>query len=405
MMRRPIWTIFYQFDPWGTSIGGIQTAIRACIRYAPEVFDLRLVGTASDRSHPIGQWRHDELDGRKLQFLPLFVSGDDNVRAKIPTTLSYTAALLGKRIEGDFHHFHRLEPALAARSWSGEKTYFVHNDVRAQMLTSARKDALLWQRFPSGYFALEQRILGNFDQILSCNRQSTAFYQERYPRLADRIHNFRLMLDTSLYHPATPAVVELERQKLATQLGLDPDTRFLLFAGRLHAQKDPLLLLRALRELDEPGVHLLMAGAGELENEIRRAIVQLDITGKVSLLGAVSRERMAVLHRACTLVVLSSVYEGLPLVVLEALSSGKPVVSTDSGDTPRILASGSGLISQDRTPAALASAMRTVLQHPNAFSLECCLEAAKPYQARTVVGAMADEMLERFEVSRAFDVA
>ncbi|UFP96574.1 glycosyltransferase family 4 protein [Gloeobacter morelensis] len=404
-MRRPIWTIFYQFDPWGTSIGGIQTAIRACIRYAPEVFDLRLVGTAGDDRHPVGRWRDGELDGRQLRFLPLFVSGDDNVRRKIPTTLTYTAALLGKRIEGDFLHFHRLEPALAARGWSGEKTYFVHNDVRAQMLTSERKDALLWQRFPSGYFALERQILGDFDQILSCNSESTTFYRERYPRLAGRIHTFRYMLDTSLYHPPAAGEESAQSRALAAQMGLEPDTRFLLFAGRLHAQKDPLLLLRAVRELDEPGVHLLMAGAGELEAEIRHTVGELGLADRVSLLGPVPRERMAVLHRASTLVVLSSVYEGLPLVVLEALSSGKPVVSTASGDTPRILVSGSGLISRERTPTALADALRTVLHYPSAFPAERCLEAARPYQARTVVGELASEMLDRFQTRRTVGAA
>jgi hypothetical protein len=93
-VRKPVLTIFYQFNPWQTSIGGIQSTIANFIKYAPDAFDVRLVGTGSDPLQPIGQWHIAEFAGKALPFFPLFTVENDNVRQKIPTTLRYTLALL-----------------------------------------------------------------------------------------------------------------------------------------------------------------------------------------------------------------------------------------------------------------------------------------------------------------------
>jgi hypothetical protein len=95
-MRKPVLTIFYQFNPWDSTIGGIQTLIRYYIKYAPLEFEVRLVGTGEDPKQPQGKWYTRELAGRTLQFMPLFVLQDDNTRKLLPTSVRYTLALRGK---------------------------------------------------------------------------------------------------------------------------------------------------------------------------------------------------------------------------------------------------------------------------------------------------------------------
>lgn len=65
-MQKPVLTIFYQFNPWMTTVGGIQTIINSFIKYAPTEFEVRLVGTTDNSAQPIGQWQETELLGRKL---------------------------------------------------------------------------------------------------------------------------------------------------------------------------------------------------------------------------------------------------------------------------------------------------------------------------------------------------
>ncbi|KYC39311.1 glycoside hydrolase [Scytonema hofmannii PCC 7110] len=396
-MRKPVLTIFYQFNPWNTTIGGIQTLIKTFIKYAPSEFEVRLVGTGDYRAKPVGVWQQAEFAGKEISFLPLFTLQNDNVRNLIPTTLKYTAALLGKRFESDFMHFHRIEPTLATFYWTGEKTLFIHNDIRTQMQASGDKKAILWRRFPVAYFALENILVRQFDQILSCNTDATKLYKQRYPNLQDRVKYIKNSFDSEIFYPLTGEQRQAERRELVSQLGLAEETRFVLFAGRLHPQKDPILLVRAIAALNDPNVHLLIAGDGELAAEIRAELVRLGLSSQVTMLGAVTQKEIARLHRICNVFVLSSEYEGLPLVVLEALASGTPVVTTQCGETPKLLGAKSGVVCSERTPTCIAEAIRKVLIQPEDYPTDACVRAAQPYAARTVIRDVYSDMFSRWE--------
>ncbi len=396
-MRKPVLTIFYQFNPWRSSIGGIQTVIRSFVKYAPSEFEVQLVGTQDEPHLPIGVWQEAELAGRAIHFLPLLTLQNDNFSKLVPSTIKYTAALLGRCFASDFMHFHRLEPTLATRYWPGDKTLFIHNDIQKQMDPTASKNALLWQRFPAGYFALERLLVGQFTQILSCNIASMELYRQRYPAIADRVSYLKNTVDNEIFYPLTLDKREEGKRILARQLGLAENKRLILFAGRLHAQKDPVLLVRSIAALNEPDVHLIIAGEGDLRDEVRSEICRLGLSEQVTMLGPIAQAELAHLQRICSVFALTSVYEGLPLVVLEALACGTPVVTTRCGETPNLLCSGSGLVSEERTPVAVADALRQVLLHPGDYPVEACVQAAEPYSARTVVSAVYNDMLRRWE--------
>ncbi len=396
-MRKPVLTIFYQFNPWNTTIGGIQTLINIFIKYAPQEFAVRLVGTGNDRSQPILKWQEAEFAGREISFLPLFSLENDNFRSLIPTTVKYTAALVGRSFASDFMHFHRLEPTLAAWNWQGEKTLFIHNDIHTQMQTVGDKKAILWRRFPAAYFALESLLVRQFSQILSCNTDAVKHYQQRYKSVSDRVAYIKNSFDNELFYPLSQQEKTVKKRELAKKLGLSDNIRFILFAGRLHPQKDPILLVRAYAALNDPCVHLLIAGDGELAAQVRGEIERLGLVGRVTMLGAVPIAELAQLHRICNAFVLSSAYEGLPLVVLEALASGTPVVTTECGETPKLLTANSGIVCDQRTPDCIADALRKVLLRPEDYPIESCVRTAQPYAARTVVRDIYSEMLNRWE--------
>ncbi|BAZ29604.1 group 1 glycosyl transferase [Cylindrospermum sp. NIES-4074] len=397
-MRKPVLTIFYQFNPWHTTIGGIQTLVSLFIKYAPSEFDLRLVGTGNEQCQPNLKWQEAEFAGRKISFLPLFTLENDNVRGLIPTTVKYTNALLGRCFASDFMHFHRLEPTLAALNWQGEKTLFIHNDIHTQMQTAGDKKAILWRRFPAAYFALESLLVRQFSQILSCNSDAAELYRQRYPSIGDRISHIKNSFDNEIFYPLSHQERTTKRRELALRLGLVAQTRFLLFAGRLHPQKDPLLLVRAYAALNEPDTHLLIAGDGELATAIRQEIDQLGLSQQVKMLGALNQIELAQLHRICNVFVLTSAYEGLPLVVLEALASGTPVVTTRTGETPKLLTDDSGVVCSQHTPKSIADSIRRVLLHPEDYPSVACVRTARPYAAHIVISDIYTEMLNRWEM-------
>jgi len=131
----------------------------------------------------------------------------------------------------------------------------------------------------------------------------------------------------------------------------------------LHFQKNQQLLLRGHAKLRESGVdhNLLFVGSGPLEQQLRDQAEDLGVGESVAFSGYVDNPYPLI--RAARTFVLSSHWEGLPLVVAEALAIGTPVVSTDCPNGPREILDGGrygSLIPCDDLEA-IAAAMRQML--------------------------------------------
>jgi glycosyltransferase involved in cell wall biosynthesis len=130
--------------------------------------------------------------------------------------------------------------------------------------------------------------------------------------------------------PARPHVDATEAASARAELGLGRDQLAALFLGRLHEQKDPLRALRVAQRLARHNFLLLIAGDGEMREEVQRRA-----GANVRLLGW--RADVRKLLAACDLVLNMSRWEGLPLSVLEAMWAGRPVVaSSNAGNVETI---------------------------------------------------------------------
>lgn len=147
------------------------------------------------------------------------------------------------------------------------------------------------------------------------------------------------------------------------KLKLSTDTKIILAVGRFSAQKNYFNLLNAINiakeQLSMPFV-LLIAGDGELRNEIEQSIKVLDISDNIILLGRCND--VPTLMSACDLFVLSSDYEGLPTVLIEALACQAQVVSTNVSGVHEIVST-YGKIVPTRNTIALANAIKDSLQN------------------------------------------
>lgn len=112
-------------------------------------------------------------------------------------------------------------------------------------------------------------------------------------------------------------------------LNLNNNDVFILSVGRLTAAKDFKNLLEAMSKLQQYSIKLFIAGVGELEQELHQLVNSLDLENKVSFLGL--RRDIPDLMNAADVFVLSSEWEGFPMVIGEAMSSECIVVSTDAG--------------------------------------------------------------------------
>lgn len=116
----------------------------------------------------------------------------------------------------------------------------------------------------------------------------------------------------------------------------------LVCVGRLCAEKGQLLLLHAVRRLKDEGVacELVLAGDGELRQAVERLAVQLGIEGQVRITGWITTQQVREEILQSRALVLASFAEGLPVVLMEAMSLGRPVVSTYVAGIPELVLDG-----------------------------------------------------------------
>ena len=137
--------------------------------------------------------------------------------------------------------------------------------------------------------------------------------------------------------------------------------------GRLCEQKGQLLLVEAAARLAREGLDfkLLLVGDGELRGEIEQAIARLEIEDKIEITGWATNTEVQQHLLASRAMVLPSFAEGLPVVIMEALALGRPVISTYIAGIPELIESGEcGWLVSAGSIEALTEKMRTALQLP-----------------------------------------
>lgn len=156
-----------------------------------------------------------------------------------------------------------------------------------------------------------------------------------------------------------------------------------LYVGLLTPRKGVLDLLRASRMLHEEGMEHELALLGGTPDEgpaAARPVLEA-AEGRAVLLGTRPPEQMAEAYAAADVFCLPSWWEAMPMSVLEAMASGLPVVATDVGDVPEMVADGhAGFVVPVKSPEEVAAALRKLLQDP---------------ERRRVMGAAARDRVER----------
>jgi glycosyltransferase involved in cell wall biosynthesis len=132
--------------------------------------------------------------------------------------------------------------------------------------------------------------------------------------------------------------------------------------GRLDREKGQRDLLEAFAagKLAECGARLKFVGEGPDHEALRARAEELGVRDAVGFDGV--RRDMAQVYAEIDCLVLPSLREGMPMVVLEALASGKPVVATEVGAVPLLLSSGCGLVVPVGDRDAMAAALRRIAQ-------------------------------------------
>ncbi len=195
------------------------------------------------------------------------------------------------------------------------------------------------------------------DRLTAVSAAVKKFAVEREGIPADKIRVLHNGIETSRYRvePGT-------REKMRELFGIGPDGFLIGSLGHLGEQKGFRYLIEAAPEILRafPSSRFLIFGEGELGDDLRRRASSALPAGKFLFPGF--RDDIPELLSAFDLFVLPSLWEGLPVVLIEAMAAGVPVVASDVDGNLEVTGGGeAGLGVPPADPAALAAAVKTLL--------------------------------------------
>jgi glycosyltransferase involved in cell wall biosynthesis len=159
--------------------------------------------------------------------------------------------------------------------------------------------------------------------------------------------------------------VRIDRERTRRDLEIDAGEHVMTMVGTFKRQKGHRYLVEAMASIaaDRPDLRLLMVGDGELRADIERDIAARGLADRIEVLG--TRRDVPQLLAMSDSFVLPSLWEGLPLALVEAMASRLPVIATAVSGTNQVVVDGtSGLLVAPGDASALAEAMRTVVAEP-----------------------------------------
>ncbi|HQV69641.1 MAG TPA: glycosyltransferase family 4 protein [Thermoflexales bacterium] len=216
-----------------------------------------------------------------------------------------------------------------------------------------------WQN--GGYPRLSIEAQKHLDLTLVSSAHLQKWMVERGGN-AGRIRVCHTCVDTQKWQPDPTA-----RDETRARMGILPDMPVILFAGRMAAQKRPLMALEALRLLKESNRFLaLLAGDGPLIGQAREFVQKHGLQGCIRVMGHVPAQNMRALMNACDVLFLPSANEGISLAIYEATALGLVPLSADVGGQRELVTSDCGvlLVPGEDTANAYANALRDLIGQP-----------------------------------------
>lgn len=249
------------------------------------------------------------------------------------------------------HHFGALVNVYLATLGLRPKPMFVHTEhVRPDVdpTNSARVMALV------PYILRRVRMITGVSQMVS------QYFVDEMGFSPETVRTISNGIDLAKFsHPHDPAACK-------EMLGIPQDSKVLTVVGNLRKQKNHAALVRAMPEILRayPSCYLLIVGTGPEEKAIRSLIGTLNLANRVLLLR--TRDDIPEILAATDVYCLPSLFEGMPLTILEAMAAGKPIVSTNvHGCRDIVEHEKTGFLVPPDQPGELAAAIIRLFSDPD----------------------------------------
>ncbi|MCS7209739.1 MAG: glycosyltransferase [Fimbriimonadales bacterium] len=343
-------------------MGGVLEYTKNFARYAP--VELYCVGITTDPRLPLRQWTTVKIKEVERPFLPLlYVDDAKQRRSKIPLNYRFLNALKRQRAEfarmGAAIYIQRAEHGLAFLNANAPLFFNTHGQS-AFFERWTSHPLFRWRAFRAWFMRMEARVIARAQGVFTISPADHDYYVGKFPQHASKIHFTPLGIEIDEYTP--PA----ERESGAPQI---------LFVGRLDASKGLDLLIAGFARFRAryPDATLTIVGGSHdfnpVEAEVRHAIERSGVSDSVVMTGLLPREAILPYYHRADVFVMTSLWEGLPTALLEALACGVPAVVTNVGGMPAVVHDDeNGYLLTERDPDQLADLIERALHHRERLS-------------------------------------
>ena len=226
----------------------------------------------------------------------------------------------------------------------------------------------------------EEKMLERSNKIIAVSDFTRRELRQYYKVKEDKIRVIHNGVDIEKFKPAT------DKRKLKEELGFNPDDIAILSVGRLYARKGLFTLIESMPAVVKRfrNAKFIISGKGQ-SGEMKKLVAhatRLGIRDNIIFTGYFPDKKLPKLYQAADVFAFSTFYENLPFAVLEAMSSGLPIVTTLVGGIPEMIDDGkNGFLVAPFNSKDMSDRILYFLEHP-AEASEMALLARKAVEER-----------------------
>lgn len=359
--KQPI-MLFHASDYRDYPTGGTTGTIKRFLKYSR--FDCLLVGSTNDYTVKVGKWQKVDIEGKFYDFLPIARSWKEIIPSKI--TLFVGSLLFYKRILEKFRGKSMNIMIFVDRQCYTALRYITARDKKINAiykmtdaknpLEDSSRTIAKFRTLQEVYFKYffkplleDSRLIFSIDDKCRSFCEKTLITTEDRKKIIDLNHYVDFSELLKFYNDAQ---VSPNRKK---------ESKKLIFWGRLAVVKGLDLIISALQKLCNNGedYQLEIVGDGEERPGLERLVSRLQLSKRVTFHGKQPIQKIAALAKNADVFVMSSHSEGVPTSMLEAMSFGLPIVSTNVGGIASLVSENkNGYLLNSRDPEAYVQAIR-----------------------------------------------
>lgn len=258
----------------------------------------------------------------------------------------------GKKVIIHIHEYHNLHGLVLAKLFNGKIMIAQHHGGSWPLkhLRQTRKYKFFFPFFLFGQF-LEKKILKNIGVFYALSKEEIDYLYKMAPKSKIKFQPMGILKDY---------FIEVNRDYARKKLKIKKDKKIIIFIGRISEEKGIKYLLDSMKKLGD--VDLKIIGNLQKVNYFKSYAKNKRLKN-VEFLGGVFGEKKLLYLSAADALVLPSLKEGAPVVIMEAVARNLPVVATDVGGVPLMIKNNrEGIIIKQKNSESIANAVEEILQ-------------------------------------------